>query len=111
MPLSAVGSCSSFWWRAPASSAWFHGAAQGRSRQKAILTGIFMDLKLPNLGEGADSGTVVNIFVKEGDQIAKDQPVLELENEKAVATIPASGSGTVTKIYVKTGDKVSVGQR
>ena len=70
-----------------------------------------MDLKLPNLGEGADSGTVVNIFVKEGDQITKDQPILELENEKAVATIPASGAGTITKIYVKPGDKLSVGQR
>ena len=47
-----------------------------------------MDLKLPHLGEGADSGTVVNLFVKEGDTITKDQPILELENEKAVATIP-----------------------
>src|ERR1044071_8741038 len=70
-----------------------------------------MDVKLPPLGEGADSGTVVNLFVKEGDQITQDQPVLELENEKAVATIPSSAAGTVTKVYVKTGDKVSVGQR
>ena len=70
-----------------------------------------MDLTLPALGEGADSGVVVNLFVKEGDQIAKDQPVLELENEKAVATIPASSAGTVSKLYVKTGDKISVGQR
>lgn len=70
-----------------------------------------MDLKLPHLGEGADSGTVVNLFVKEGDQLTKDQGVLELENEKAVATIPATASGTVTKIYVKAGDKISVGQR
>ena len=70
-----------------------------------------MDLKLPHLGEGADSGTVVNLFVKEGDQLTKDQGVLELENEKAVATIPSTASGTVTKIYVKPGDKLSVGQR
>ncbi|HZR20167.1 MAG TPA: 2-oxo acid dehydrogenase subunit E2 [Verrucomicrobiae bacterium] len=70
-----------------------------------------MDLKLPHLGEGADSGTVVNLFVKEGDQLTKDQPVLELENEKAVATIPSTGAGTVTKIFVKPGDKISVGQR
>ncbi|MGN6641945.1 MAG: biotin/lipoyl-containing protein, partial [Verrucomicrobiota bacterium] len=70
-----------------------------------------MDVKLPNLGEGADSGTVVNLFVKEGDQVAKDQPILELENEKAVATIPSTGAGVVTKIFVKTGDKISVGQR
>jgi len=70
-----------------------------------------MDLKLPNLGEGADSGTVVNLFVKEGDQITKDQPILELENEKAVATIPSTAAGTVTRIYVKAGDKLSVGQK
>jgi pyruvate dehydrogenase E2 component (dihydrolipoamide acetyltransferase) len=70
-----------------------------------------MDLKLPNLGEGADSGTVVNIFVKEGDNVAKDQPILELENEKAVATIPSTGAGTVSKIFVRAGDKISVGQR
>src|SRR5512146_885340 len=70
-----------------------------------------MDLKLPPLGEGADSGTVVNLFVKEGDTVAKDQPILELENEKAVATIPATAGGTVARIYVKPGDKISVGQR
>jgi pyruvate dehydrogenase E2 component (dihydrolipoamide acetyltransferase) len=70
-----------------------------------------MDVKLPHLGEGADSGTVVNLFVKEGDQIAKDQPILELENEKAVATIPSTGAGTVAKVFVKAGDKISVGQK
>jgi pyruvate dehydrogenase E2 component (dihydrolipoamide acetyltransferase) len=70
-----------------------------------------MDVKLPNLGEGADSGTVVNLFVKEGDQVSKEQPILELENEKAVATIPSSGAGVVTKVYVKAGDKISVGAR
>src|SRR5437870_9006645 len=70
-----------------------------------------MDVKLPHLGEGADSGTVVNVFVKEGDQIAKDQPLIELENEKAVATIPSTAAGMVGKVFVKTGDKISVGQR
>ena len=65
-----------------------------------------MDLKLPPLGEGADSGTVVNLFVKEGDQITKDQPILELENEKAVATIPSTAAGVVTKVHVKSGDKL-----
>jgi pyruvate dehydrogenase E2 component (dihydrolipoamide acetyltransferase) len=70
-----------------------------------------MDLKLPKLGEGADSGVVVNVFVKEGDTVAKDQPVIELENEKAVASIPSTAAGTVTKIYVKAGDKIVIGQR
>jgi len=70
-----------------------------------------MDLKLPHLGEGADSGTVVNLFVKEGDTVTKDQPILELENEKAVATIPSTAAGTVTQVFVKAGDKIKVGQR
>jgi pyruvate dehydrogenase E2 component (dihydrolipoamide acetyltransferase) len=70
-----------------------------------------MDVKLPKLGEGADSGVVVNIFVKEGDQVARDQAILELENEKAVASIPSTAAGVVTKIYVKSGDKISIGQR
>ena len=70
-----------------------------------------MDVKLPKLGEGADSGVVVNVFVKEGDTVAKDQTILELENEKAVASIPSTGAGLVEKIYVKAGDRISVGQK
>ena len=70
-----------------------------------------MDVKLPKLGEGADSGVVVGIFVKEGDTVAKDQAILELENEKAVASIPSPAAGVVEKVYVKSGDRVGVGQR
>jgi pyruvate dehydrogenase E2 component (dihydrolipoamide acetyltransferase) len=70
-----------------------------------------MDVKLPKLGEGADSGVVVGIFVKEGDTVAKDQAILELENEKAVASIPSTVAGVVEKVYVKSGDRVGVGQR
>jgi pyruvate dehydrogenase E2 component (dihydrolipoamide acetyltransferase) len=70
-----------------------------------------MDVKLPKLGEGADSGVVVNVFVKEGDQVAKGQAIIELENEKAVASIPATAAGVVAKIHVKPGDKIAVGQK
>ena len=70
-----------------------------------------MDVKLPKLGEGADSGVVVNVFVKEGDTIAKGQAIIELENEKAVASIPSTAAGVVAKIHVKPGDKINVGQR
>jgi pyruvate dehydrogenase E2 component (dihydrolipoamide acetyltransferase) len=68
-----------------------------------------MDVRLPRLGEGADSGVIATVFVKEGDQIQKDQPVLEIESEKAVATIPAPAGGTVSKILVKEGDEIRVG--
>ncbi len=68
-----------------------------------------MDVRLPRLGEGADSGTVSTIFVKEGETVKKDQSILELESEKAVASIPTPVAGTVTKIFVKDGDEIKVG--
>ena len=70
-----------------------------------------MDIKLPNLGEGADSGAVVAILVKVGDAIKVGQAIIELENEKAVAPIPATTAGVVSQIFVKEGQKLSVGQR
>lgn len=69
-----------------------------------------MDVKLPQLAEGVESGTVVSILVAEGQEIKKDQPFMELETQKAVGSIPAPSSGIVTKIHVKQGMEVSVGQ-
>ena len=77
----------------------------------AKLSVQFMDVKLPKLGEGADSGVVVGIFVKEGDTVANGQSIMELENEKAVASIPSTGAGVVEKVYVKAGDRISIGQK
>ncbi|MEO8428733.1 MAG: 2-oxo acid dehydrogenase subunit E2 [Verrucomicrobiota bacterium] len=68
-----------------------------------------MDVRLPKLGEGADSGTVVSVLVKDGDEVKKGQTLIELENEKAVAPIPATVSGKIAKVRVKEGDKISVG--
>jgi pyruvate dehydrogenase E2 component (dihydrolipoamide acetyltransferase) len=69
-----------------------------------------MDVKLPNLGEGADSGTVVSILVKPGAQVRKGQNIIELETGKAVAPIPAPADGKVGRVAVKEGDKLNVGQ-
>ena len=69
-----------------------------------------MDVKLPQLAEGVESGTVVNILVAEGQEIKKDQAFMELETQKAVGSIPSPSSGTVTKVHVKEGMEVSVGQ-
>lgn len=68
-----------------------------------------MDVKLPKLGEGADSGVVVGILVKEGDKVTKGQTLIELENEKAVAPIPSTADGVISKIHVKEGAKISIG--
>ena len=69
-----------------------------------------MDVKLPQLAEGVESGTVVSILVAEGQEVKKDQAIMELETQKAVGSIPSPSSGIVTKIYVKQGMEVAVGQ-
>jgi len=68
-----------------------------------------MDVRLPNLGEDAESGTVASIFVKEGDVVETDQALIELESEKAVLSIPSPASGTVSKIHVHEGGQIRVG--
>jgi len=68
------------------------------------------DLTLPELGENITAGDVLNVLVKVGDALAKDQPVLELETDKATIEVPSSIAGTVTAVKVKAGDKVKVGQ-
>jgi pyruvate dehydrogenase E2 component (dihydrolipoamide acetyltransferase) len=65
---------------------------------------------LPELGENVTAGDVVRILVKPGDGITKDQPVLELETDKATIEVPSSLAGTVKDVKVKTGEKVKVGQ-
>lgn len=69
-----------------------------------------MEVRLPRLSEGAESATVVKILVKEGDQVEEGQGLLEVEVEKAVASIPAPASGIVTKIHVAEGEEVTTGQ-
>ena len=69
-----------------------------------------MDVKLPQLAEGVESGTVVSILVAEGQEVKKDQPFMELETQKAVGSIPAPSAGVVRKSHVKQGREVSVGQ-
>jgi pyruvate dehydrogenase E2 component (dihydrolipoamide acetyltransferase) len=68
------------------------------------------EFKLPELGENIAAGDVVRVLVKPGDTIAKDQPVLELETDKATIEVPSSVEGTVAEVRVKPGEKVNVGQ-
>jgi pyruvate dehydrogenase E2 component (dihydrolipoamide acetyltransferase) len=68
------------------------------------------EFKLPELGENVTTGDVVRVLVNVGDLIERDQPVLELETEKATVEVPSSVAGRVREIAVKAGDKVRVGQ-
>lgn len=68
-----------------------------------------IEVKLPSLGEGVASGDVLEIFVKEGDTISKDQSLLELETDKATVSVPSPTAGKILKIVVKEGETVAVG--
>ena len=67
-------------------------------------------MKLPELGENIEGGDVLRVMVKPGDAIEKDQPVLELETDKATIEVPSSSAGVIKEVKVKPGEKVKVGQ-
>src|SRR5690606_7211529 len=83
----------------------------GRSR-KGIQRGqhVPQELKLPEVGEGIETGTVVALLVKEGDRIEVDQPVLELETDKAVVEVPSTVAGVVTKVHLEANTEARIGQ-
>src|SRR5438128_5564330 len=68
-----------------------------------------MDFRLPSLGEGIDSATVVGVRVKPGDAVAAGQEVVDVETDKAAVPVPVDVAGTVAELKVKPGDKVAIG--
>src|SRR6187551_2051682 len=68
------------------------------------------EFKIPELGENVTAGDVVRVLVHVGDSLEKDQPVLELETDKATIEVPSSVAGQVKELRIKPGDKVKVGQ-
>ncbi|MHB1686467.1 MAG: 2-oxo acid dehydrogenase subunit E2 [Ignavibacteriaceae bacterium] len=69
-----------------------------------------VELKLPELGENIESADVLNILVKPGDLIEKDQGIIEIETDKATIEVPSTLSGKVVEVLIKSGDKAKVGQ-
>ena len=69
-----------------------------------------IDFILPELGENIETIQVANILVKVGDAVDADQPMLELETDKATIEVPANDPGTIAEILVAVGDDVEVGQ-
>ncbi len=67
------------------------------------------EFKVPELGENVAGGDVTRVMVNVGDTIARDQPVLELETDKATIEVPSSVAGVVKEIKVKKGEKIKVG--
>ena len=67
------------------------------------------EFKLPDLGEGIDSATVISVKVKTGDAITIGQEIIDVETDKASMPVPSEVAGTVQEIKVKAGDKIAVG--
>jgi pyruvate dehydrogenase E2 component (dihydrolipoamide acetyltransferase) len=67
------------------------------------------EFKLPDLGEGLTEGEVARWLVAEGDDIAEDAPLVEIQTDKTTVEIPSPAAGVVSRILVAEGDVVPVG--
>ena len=65
-------------------------------------------IKVPNIGDFKEV-EIIEVLVKEGDQINKGDPIITLESDKSSVEVPSTHTGTVESIKVKIGDKVSEG--
>ncbi|RUR15877.1 2-oxo acid dehydrogenase subunit E2 [Legionella sp. km535] len=65
---------------------------------------------LPDLGEGLPDAEIHEWFVKEGDTVKADQPLVSMETAKAVVDVPCPQSGTIGKLYGKPGDVIKTGE-
>ena len=68
------------------------------------------DFIFPDVGEGIHEGEIVKWFVKEKDSVKVDQPLCEVETDKAVVEMPSPKSGTILKIHFEAGKTIKVGE-
>ncbi len=67
------------------------------------------EFKLPDLGEGLTEGEIARWLVSEGQEIAEDDPLVEIQTDKTTVEIPSPAAGKVTRILVDEGNVVPVG--
>src|SRR6266699_1219118 len=67
------------------------------------------EFKLPDLGEGLTEGEIARWLVQEGQEIAEDDPLVEIATDKTTVEIPSPATGTVSRILVPEGEVVPVG--
>lgn len=68
-----------------------------------------IEVKLHDIGEGMTEADITHFFVKVGDRVKADEPIVEVQTDKMVAEIPAPKAGVVKEIVVGTGETISVG--
>src|SRR6478735_11475346 len=67
-----------------------------------------IDIKVPDIGDFMDV-PVIEVFVKPGDKVKAEDPLISLESDKATMDVPSPVDGVVKAVKVKVGDKVSEG--
>src|SRR6185503_12956061 len=88
------------------------GRARRAASRRAWLgknLGVAYEFKLPDLGEGLTEGEIARWLVAEGQEIAEDDPLVEVQTDKTTVEIPSPAGGTVARIMVAEGDVVPVG--
>jgi pyruvate dehydrogenase E2 component (dihydrolipoamide acetyltransferase) len=68
-----------------------------------------IEFKLPDLGEGTHEAEILNVKVVPGQKVELDQPIIEVETDKAVVEIPSPIAGVVEQVHVKAGQTAKVG--
>ncbi len=68
------------------------------------------EVKLPEISENVDSGNIIDVLVAVGDIVKEQQPIIEIETEKATFDMPSPVAGKVTEINVTLGQNIKVGQ-
>ncbi|MBD3375164.1 hypothetical protein GF406_09025 [candidate division KSB1 bacterium] len=68
-----------------------------------------LDITLPEISENVDEAEIIHFLVKKGDQVDKDQAIVELESEKAAFEVPSPEAGTISELVASEGDTVKVG--
>jgi pyruvate dehydrogenase E2 component (dihydrolipoamide acetyltransferase) len=88
-----------------------HETAAGAEAETEAVSSSEAELTMtvPELGDGVDSVDVVSVFVSEGDRIGIDQPVMEVETEKASVEVPSTVAGDVIGVHVAVGDSLNTG--
>jgi pyruvate dehydrogenase E2 component (dihydrolipoamide acetyltransferase) len=68
------------------------------------------EIKVPDIAENVEKGIIAAVLVSEGDKVSVDQPLVEIETDKATTDIPSDYDGVVKEIKVSEGDEVKVNQ-
>ena len=69
-----------------------------------------LEFRFPDVGEGIAQGEIVRWLVAQGDEVRADQPLVEVETDKAVVEIPAPRAGTILRLPVAAGETIQVGE-